>query len=114
MHPLIEKLLFRKGIADLKDLDDTPMPDGSPTEKQKFEEWNATLSKEELTVDDIKDFCRAQIAMIDGKWADLNTTNEKKAELIPYHTVYRLFLLAIDSPRSARENLEKQLNQLIK
>ena len=47
------------------------------------------------------------------KWKDLDTLNAKKAELIPYHVVYKTLLAAIESPKSAREALEIQLNQLL-
>jgi len=106
MHNLIEKLLFKRGIKDLKELD--------TEEKQTFENWQTILSKEELTLEDVKQFCASQVDIIENKWKDYNTDNAKKAELIPYHTCYKTLLLAIDSPRSARENLENQLLQMIK
>jgi hypothetical protein len=43
----------------------------------------------------------------------LGTENAKKAELIPFHTCYKLLLSAISSPKSAREAVEQQLNQLL-
>jgi len=106
MNNLIEKLLFKRGIKDLKELE--------PEEKQTFDNWQSILSKEELSVEDIKQFCSSQIGIIENKWKDYNTDNAKKSELIPYHTCYKTLLLAIDSPRSARENLENQLLQMIK
>jgi len=105
MHNLIEKLFHKRGIEDLKELD--------PEEKQTFENWQAILSKEELTLPDLKQFCQSQIDIIEGKWRDFNLEQSKKAELIPYHTCYKTILSAVDSPRSARENLEKTLVQLI-
>jgi hypothetical protein len=106
MHSLIEKLLFKRGIKDLKELDNE--------EKQTFDTWQSILSKEELKMEDVKQFCQSQIDIIENKWKDYNTDNAKKSELIPYHTCYKTLLLAIDSPRSARENLENQLLQMIK
>jgi hypothetical protein len=114
MHTLIEKLLRKRGIKDFSELDNEPMIDKSPTEKETFEGWQAVLSKEELTIKDIKEFCESQIGIIEGKWKDLSIQNEKKAELIPYHTVYKNLLAAIDSPQAARENLEKHLIELTK
>lgn len=104
----------KKGIESFDKLDDTPMPDGSPTEKQTFQNYNAILGKEALTLDDIKQFCATQIDVIESKWKDLNLSTEKKAEMIPYHSVYKSLLAAVDSPRSARENLEKYLIELTK
>jgi hypothetical protein len=106
MHGLLTKLLRKRGIETANQLSDE--------EKQTFENWQLILNKEELTVEDIKMFCSAQIKVIEGKWADFNLEQSKKAELIPYHTCYAILLAAISSPRSARESLEIQLNQLIK
>lgn len=111
MHPIIERIFRKRGIKEFKELDNEPMPDGSLTERQTFENWDKILSKEEMTTADIKKFCESQLQIIEGKWKDMNTTNEKKAELIPYHTVYKALMIAIDAPRTQREQLEKQLEQ---
>ena len=105
MHGLIEKLLNRRGIKNPEELD--------KEEKQTFESWQLVLNKDELTTKDIVTFCRGQISVIENKWKDLETLNVKKAELIPYHVVYKTLLAAIESPRSAREALETHLNQLL-
>ena len=105
MHGLIEKLLNRRGIKNPEQLDNE--------EKQTFENWQLVLNKSELTTADIVSFCRSQISVIENKWKDLDTLNAKKAELIPYHVVYKTLLAAIESPKSAREALEIQLNQLL-
>lgn len=104
MHTLLEKLFQKRGIEDVNQLD--------KEEKQVFEEWNLVLNKEELSTEDIKKFLQAQIEAIEGKWADITSLN--KADLIPYHTCYKLLLGAISSPRSAREAMEKQLINLLK
>lgn len=105
MHSLIHKLLHKRGIETVNEL--------SSEEKQTFDTWQKILSKEALTTEDIKVFCQSQIDIIENKWKDLNTENIKKAELIPYHTVYKTLVMAIESPKSARENLEIQLQQLL-
>ena len=105
MHTLIEKLFHKRGIEDLKEL--------TPEEKTDLDNWQAILTKDELNVDDIKNFCQTQIDIIESKWRDYNLEDSKKQGLIPYHTCYKTFLSAIQSPRSARENLEKTLIQLI-
>jgi len=104
MKGILQKLLGKRGINTVDEL--------SQEEKAQYEEWDKILSKEELTTADIKQFCATQCDVIEGKWKDYNTEEWKKAELIPYHTVYKSLLSAIDSPRSAREQLEKHLNQL--
>ena len=106
MHSLLNKLFVKKGIKDAREL--------SKEEKVTFETWNGILSKEELTLEDVKEFCRSQLSVIESKWQDLNTEQNKKAEMIPYYTVYKTLLNAIDSPKVAREALEQQLENLIK
>ena len=106
MHQILSKLLKKRGIDDPQNLD--------ADERKDFDNWNLILNKEELTVDDIRHFCQSQLGVIEGKWSDYNLDNEKKSQLIPYHTVYKMLLSAIDSPKIAREAVERQLNQLIK
>ena len=105
MKDILSKLLQKRGLSSTQELD--------KEEQATFETWQAVLSKDELTTEDIKNFCQNQVDVIEGKWQDLNTTQDKKAELIPYHTVYNLLLKAIDSPKAAREALEKNLQQLL-
>ena len=105
MHGIIQKLLGKRGIQSIDQLD--------KEEKATFDAWQKILSKDELTTGDIKAFCQSQVDVIEGKWKSLSLENTKKAELIPYHTVYKMILAAIDSPKSAREALEMQLTQLI-
>ena len=102
---IIRKLLEKRGIGSVNELDDA--------EKQTFEQWQAVLVKEELSAGEIRDFCRNQMNSIEQKWADYNLEREKKNNLIPYHTCYRLIVAAIDSPKSARTALEQQLTQLL-
>lgn len=105
LHSLIQKLLHKRGINSYDELD--------VEEKQTFDTWQAVLSKEQLTTEDIKQFCQSQVSVIEGKWKDLSLENAKKAELIPYHSVYKSLLTAIDAPKAAREAIEQQLLQLV-
>ena len=104
MLGILHKLLQKRGIESLDQL--------TTEEKKDFDTWEKILSKEELTVEDIKRFCSTQCEIIETKWQDYSVEQSKKAELIPYHTVYKTLLAAIDSPKAAREQLEQQLNQL--
>lgn len=104
MKDILNRLLAKRGLK-IEELEQE--------EKETFEQWNAVLSKDELTLDDIKQFCQTQCEVIEGKWRDYNLENIRKAELIAYHTVYKTLLMAIGSPKSARENLEKHLQQLL-
>jgi hypothetical protein len=112
MHKLLTKWLEQRGISSPEELDNTPMPDGSPTERQVFEEYRGALSKKELTIADLKLFCQGQIAVIENKWSTPEYLH--KAELIPYHTVYKAIINTIAGDQSARESMERQLEQLTK
>ncbi len=102
---IITDIFKKKGITSVNEL--------STEEKAVFENWERILSKDEMSIEDIRQFCKTQCSVIEGKWADLNLEQAKKAEMIPYHTVYRLIASAIDSPKQVREALEKQLQGLL-
>lgn len=105
MNILLEKLLRKRGIEDINSLD--------VEEKKDFDNWQKILSKDTLTAEDIRNFCQAQKDVIQGKWTDLSLDNSKKAEFIPYFTVYSLLLQVMDSPKKERESLENMLLNLI-
>lgn len=102
MLDILNRILQKRGVK-YEDLD--------KEEKEQFEQWKLVLVKDELTIDDIRNFCQAQVDTIEARWADLN--GKDKGDLIPYHTVYKLLLKVLNSPKEAREALEKNLNQLI-
>lgn len=103
---IIDSIFKKRGIAGAHEL--------SQEEQVTFEQWRVILAKDELTTADVKELCKIQCSMIESKWADMNLDNAKKSELIPYHTVYRLIAQAIESPKLAKEALEKQLEALLK
>ena len=105
MKDILLKLLQKRGIQSVDELD--------KDEKKDLEQWQKTLSKEELTIDDVKEFCQSQLNIIEGKWSDYNLDNKMKHNLIPYHTVYKMLLNVIESPKAAREALEKNLQQML-
>ena len=102
---ILEKILIKAGVSSPDEL--------SQEEKVTYDNWRKILSKEELTLKDIQDFCKTQIDIIETRWKSYDTPNEKKSELIPYHTVYRTLLQVIESPKQERSNLESQLNNYI-
>ena len=104
MHELLQRLLGKRGVK-VDELDQE--------EKKVFEGWQEALSKSELTTQDIKNFCQSQIDIIETKWADYGLEQNKKAELIPYHHVYKTISKVVDSPKQMIESLEKNLLQLI-
>lgn len=111
---LLNKLLKKYGVESAEQLDNTPNSDGSPTERDTYENYKKILSADEvLTPEVLQNFLRGQIGMIEMRWKDLTLENAKKAELIPYHTVYKTLEQAISAPRAEREQLEAHLNQII-
>lgn len=102
---ILEKYLNWAGVSKPEEL--------TPEEKKTFDTWQLVMNKEELTMDDLKQFIQGQVDVIETRWKDLTVNNESKAQLIPYHTTYKTLLMAISAPKSMREALEIQLNQKI-
>lgn len=101
--PILQDLFKKRGIESAEKL--------SLEERATFENYQRILSKRELSIADLREFCAFQINSIETKWRDFSTTAEKKAELIPYHTVYKTLLQAIDAPEAERVALEQVLLQ---
>lgn len=109
---LLDRFLKKRGVKSADELDNTPNTDGSPTERQVFESYERTLSKEEMTMDDLKTFLSSQIALIEARWKSFEISKDQKAELIPLHTVYKVIEQAISAPQAERAQLEALLNKL--
>ena len=104
MHNLIEKLLNKRGIKNVTEL--------QPEEKATFDKWSGILT-DEVTVDTILEFCKNQLNLIELQWKDLNNSKEKNERLILLHTVYKTLVDIITSPKAERMSLEKYINQLL-
>ena len=103
---ILKRLLEKRNIKDISELDGE--------EKKTFEIWKEVLQKEELNVEDIKNFCKSQIGVIEGKLANYEIDSYKKSELVPYFVVWNLLLKAIEGPRQQKRSLEQHLEQLLK
>ena len=111
---LLFKWLSKQGIENL-DPQTKSNPKGiTEEEKQTFLKYEQILSRETLTLEDLQKFLSQQILAIEGKWKDLDASNEKKAQLIPYHSVYSTILSAINAPQIERSILENYLLNLTK
>lgn len=102
---ILEKLFAKRGIGSIDQL--------SEEEAATFHNYQRILSKRELSMSDIREFIAFQINNIETKWRDNNLPQAAKAELIPYHTVYKTLLQAIDAPEAERIALEQVLMQQI-
>lgn len=89
----------KKGIDPAKLSDD---------EKATYEQYKAILSKEELTIDDLRTFLKQERGKIEARWRAYDDKG-----LIPYYTVYGVILEALDSPLQQRAQLEQFLMKQI-
>lgn len=101
MNNILEKLFKKRGIKSVTEL--------SHEEKETYENYQRILAKKEMTLADVREFIAVRVASIEMRWQDQSVEAAKKAELIPYHTVYKILLNAIDAPVAEREALERIL-----
>lgn len=106
MSNWISELFKKRGIKSVSEL--------SPDERQTFDEYRLILSKGEMTVDGIKNFCENQIKRIEATWQNLDNLEKKNERLVIQHTVYSTLLKVIAAPKIEREQLEKRLEDLIR
>lgn len=104
MHPILTKWLHQNKIASVDELD--------KDEKAVYDNYDKVLSKEPLTLEDLKVFISQQVELIERKWRDYDRDELKKSDLIPYHTCYKTLLAAIESPSVEREAMINHLTQL--
>lgn len=114
MKTILAKYLEKLGYTSIDQLSKDKMPDGSPSELETFKEWDKILSKnDEVTVDNIRQFCRSQLEEVGKQMENIDNKADKIQRLVILHTVYSKILRAIDSPQSDRVALEQYLNSLI-
>ena len=101
MNHILEKIFKKRGIESVDKL--------SREERETFQMYEHILAKKEMTLADMREFIGARIQQIESKWQDTNVEQSKKAELIPYHAVYKMLFQAIDAPQLERQALEKAL-----
>lgn len=102
---ILSELFKKRGIKDYTEL--------SSEEKVQYEEWKTVLSKENLTISDVKDFCLDQLSLIEVQFKDLDRDFSKTDRLVLLHSVYTAIMTLLDSPKIERENLEKYLTGLL-
>ena len=101
---LIAKLFQKRGI--------TP-EDLTPEEKETVQQWEKTLSDEEVTVESISLFCKNQLKNIEQQFKDTNISREKMERLVLLHSVYASLRDVISSPKIERASLESYLTSLL-
>lgn len=103
MHPILERLLRKRGLEV-----ETLQGD----EKATYDEWESKLTSQ-VTVETVKGFCKHQIALVEKQMGNLDNTAQKNERLVLLHVVYRNILNALEAPQTERETLEKYLTSLI-
>lgn len=99
----LSKLLEKRGINNVEDL--------TPEEQVVYERYKTILSGDSVTIDSLKDFCHAQIRIIEARFASPDDTHDIYLKACLH--VYLNLLKAIEAPEAERESLEKHLTQLI-
>ena len=102
---ILSRLLEKKGIKSPEEL--------TPEERVDFDNWKKVLSKEDIKLSDVEEFCSSSIRSIEAKFKDLDNSKEKIERLVLLHSVYSSMKNLINSPRAEREQLEKYLTQLL-
>jgi hypothetical protein len=105
MTNILSQLLQKRGINDVNEL--------SKEERVEFDNWNAILSKDEVSIEKIAEFCQSQIAIVERSFDDLERSPQKTDRLVLQHTIYSKFLNLISGPKHEREALEKYLQGLL-
>jgi hypothetical protein len=101
MHAHIEKVLSRRGVKDPGRL--------TADEAATVKSWEAMLSRPDLTVDGVADFCRERMRAVETRWADASVPSEERLRLVERHCTYRAILAAITAPAAEREHAERML-----
>jgi len=100
MHPILSKTLKARGIEDYTKLTDD--------EKVEFDNWAKILSKDEVTIERIEEFCNIQLGTIEAQFGtDLETGKAERLMLL--HSVYKSLKKMISGPKAERESLEVYL-----
>lgn len=97
--------MSKRGIKSVNDM--------TPEEKETLKAWEGVLSRGEVTVDSIRQFCENQVKAIELQWRGLDNTEKKNERLIILHTVYSTLIQLITAPTLEKENLEKYLEELV-
>lgn len=110
MHPLVARILEKRGVKDLTDLN----KDEQATYRQWEQDYKTILAAEEaLTVDKVAEFCRHQVKVVESQWRNWDISREKMERLVLVHTVYKVMLDLLEAPQRRREQLEAELTSYL-
>ena len=104
MHPLIEKLLTKRGVKDVAEL--------TVEEKDVFDRWQKTLTSG-VSLESLSELAKQFIGTADAQLRDFGISHEKMERLVVARGICQLFLGAIENPKSEAESLEKHLASML-
>lgn len=102
---ILTRLLKKRGVNNTDEL--------TKEERVDFDNWKKILSKEDIKLSDVEEFCTANINNIETQFKDLSNSKEKIERLVLLHSVYSSMKNLINSPRAEREQLENYLTNLL-
>lgn len=105
MNNIISRIFAKRGIKNSSEL--------TEEERVEFDNWQRILSRDELTIKDIKEFSERQIGALELIMHDISTPRERLERLVTLHSVYKALIAVIESPQKEREALEKQLTAML-
>jgi hypothetical protein len=102
---LINKVLKRRGIKDLNEL--------SNEERADYDRWKKVMTGDVVTIPMMKDFMKAQIHILETRFAVGDTNEKQDAFYKACLHVYLNLLQIISAPEAERASLERYLQSLI-
>jgi len=106
MNPLLEKYLKKLGVDSITGL--------SNEERVVFDNWNSVLDGVDVTGETLKNFCQAQLDIIDTLWDNLDNSGEKNDKLVLLRIVYRKLIVLIDSNKNKKAEVEAEITTLLR
>jgi len=113
MHQLLEKYLKKLGIDGADKLDKKPLGTGLPSERDDFIRWQKILTVKDITMEDLTAFMDSRLKNALKEIAEPDNSPKKDAKLKAEITIYQALSGLIKSPKVAKEQLEKYLEQLL-
>lgn len=106
MHPLILKLLRKRGIENIDDLDESEM--------SQYKTWQEALTSSEVSVESITKFCKKQKNLIEDQYSNPDNSEKKDLALKTSLAMYKAILAFISGAKVARKHALADIEHYIK
>lgn len=104
MNTNINDILTKLRIKTILDL--------TEEERKTYQEWEKVLNKQEVTMQELKEFIEGQMAIATEKFLSYKNTEKKDLFLKAQLRNYKSILAFIQSPAINKEFLENHIKQL--